>query len=190
MSHGGLLFILSFLFAMPLLVCLMVDLKINGGVDWSGYVAFGLLAAYLIGVPAALVPAAQSRGVLPRRHGGAAGSGAVCVPEDGRALVSAVCLPDGRRGLCARRDRDRAAALCRGRAAAPGAVHPRRRVDRAGGAVRAGGVSAARQLRHPDALVVAVSARGAHAAGPLRSGCRAFWPRRSARPGSWGGRWR
>ena len=47
-SHGGMLFIVSFLFAIPLLVCLQIDLRMNGEVGWSGYVAFSLLAAYLI----------------------------------------------------------------------------------------------------------------------------------------------
>ena len=45
-SHGGLLFILSFLFAIPMLICLLVDTKLNGGVTWSGYVNFGVLALY------------------------------------------------------------------------------------------------------------------------------------------------
>jgi hypothetical protein len=45
--HGGLLFILSFLFAVPVLVCLLIDLKLNAAVTWSGYVGFGLLTAYL-----------------------------------------------------------------------------------------------------------------------------------------------
>ena len=47
-SQSGLLFILSFLFAIPLLVCLLIDRNMNGGVTWSGYVSFGLLAAYAI----------------------------------------------------------------------------------------------------------------------------------------------
>lgn len=46
-SHGGLLFIISFLFVIPLLVCLLIDLNLNRAVTWSGYVAFGLLALYL-----------------------------------------------------------------------------------------------------------------------------------------------
>lgn len=47
-SHGGLLFIVSVLFVIPLLVCLLVDLRLNGRVGWSGTVAFSLLAGYLI----------------------------------------------------------------------------------------------------------------------------------------------
>ena len=47
-SHGGLLFIVSFLFVIPLLVCLLVDIHLNGRIGWSGIVAFSLLAAYLI----------------------------------------------------------------------------------------------------------------------------------------------
>ena len=44
--HGGVLFILSVLFALPALICLQVDLKLDGAVTWSGYVCFGLLALY------------------------------------------------------------------------------------------------------------------------------------------------
>ena len=44
---GGLLLILSFLFALPVILCLMVDFKLNGGVTWSGYVTGGVLAAYV-----------------------------------------------------------------------------------------------------------------------------------------------
>lgn len=44
---GGLLLILSFLFALPVILCLMVDFKLNGGVTWSGYVTGGVLAAYI-----------------------------------------------------------------------------------------------------------------------------------------------
>ena len=44
---GGLLLILSFLFALPVIICLMVDLKLSGSVTWSGYVALGVLAGYI-----------------------------------------------------------------------------------------------------------------------------------------------
>ena len=44
---GGLLLILSFLFALPVIICLMVDLRLSGGVTWSGYVACGVCAAYI-----------------------------------------------------------------------------------------------------------------------------------------------
>ena len=47
-SHGGLLFLVSFLFAIPLLVCLQIDLRLNGAIGWSGIVAMSLLAGYLI----------------------------------------------------------------------------------------------------------------------------------------------
>ena len=46
-SHGGMLFLLSFLFAVPILICLLVDLRLNGAGTWSGYVCFGLLAGYV-----------------------------------------------------------------------------------------------------------------------------------------------
>ncbi len=45
-SHGGLLFIVTFAFAIPLIVCLLTDLLMDGAVSWSGYVAGGLLTAY------------------------------------------------------------------------------------------------------------------------------------------------
>ena len=45
-SHGGLLFLLSFLFAIPVLICLLIDRNMNGAVTWSGYTAFGILALY------------------------------------------------------------------------------------------------------------------------------------------------
>ena len=47
-SHGGLLFLVSFAFAIPLLVCLLIDLNLNRAVTWSGYVCFGLLTGYTV----------------------------------------------------------------------------------------------------------------------------------------------
>lgn len=44
---GGLLLILSVLFALPVILCLMVDLRLRGGVTWSGFVALGAAALYL-----------------------------------------------------------------------------------------------------------------------------------------------
>ena len=46
-SHFGLLFIVSFLFAIPLVLCLMIDLHLRGGITWSGYVACSLAVAYV-----------------------------------------------------------------------------------------------------------------------------------------------
>lgn len=46
--HGGLLFIVSVLFAIPTLICLMIDVNMNGRVNWSGYVCFGELTAYVL----------------------------------------------------------------------------------------------------------------------------------------------
>ena len=46
-SHGGLVFVVSFLFVIPLAVCLLIDLRLNGRVGWSGVVAGGLLAGYI-----------------------------------------------------------------------------------------------------------------------------------------------
>lgn len=45
--HGGLLFVLTVLFALPALVCIVMDLNMNGGIRWSGFVAFGLAWAYI-----------------------------------------------------------------------------------------------------------------------------------------------
>lgn len=47
-SHGGMLFVITGLFLIPVLICLLVDLKMNAGVFWSGYVCFGLLAGYVL----------------------------------------------------------------------------------------------------------------------------------------------
>ena len=47
-SRSGLLFVLTVLFALPALVCLLIDLNMNGGIRWSGYVAFGLLWVYVV----------------------------------------------------------------------------------------------------------------------------------------------
>lgn len=47
-SRGGLLFLLSLLFLLPLPICLLAELRLGGRVGWSGVVAAGLLAGYLI----------------------------------------------------------------------------------------------------------------------------------------------
>ena len=44
---GGLLFVLTVLFAVPTLVCIVMDLNMSGAIRWSGYVAFGSLWAYI-----------------------------------------------------------------------------------------------------------------------------------------------
>ena len=46
-SRSGLMFILTVVFAVPLLVCLLIDFRLNGGIGWSGYVAGGLLFGYV-----------------------------------------------------------------------------------------------------------------------------------------------
>lgn len=40
-------FVLMVIFLIPLVICLLVDLKLNGGIVWSGYVAFGLLTLWV-----------------------------------------------------------------------------------------------------------------------------------------------
>ena len=47
-SNSGLLFIVSFIFMIPLVVCFVADISISGGVSWSGYVAGGLLVLYSV----------------------------------------------------------------------------------------------------------------------------------------------
>ena len=49
-SKSGILFILTVLFALPALLCLTIDLKVNGGMTWSGYVCGALIVAYVIAV--------------------------------------------------------------------------------------------------------------------------------------------
>lgn len=44
----GALFILSFAFAIPLIICLLADLDLNGQLNWSGYVAFSLVLLYTV----------------------------------------------------------------------------------------------------------------------------------------------
>lgn len=47
-SHGGLLFVVSFLFVIPLIICLLIDRNMNGSISWSGIVACGLLTGYVV----------------------------------------------------------------------------------------------------------------------------------------------
>lgn len=47
-SHGGALFIVSVLFAIPLVLSLLIDLQLHRHITWSGYVMGGLLLGYLI----------------------------------------------------------------------------------------------------------------------------------------------
>ena len=47
-SRGGLLFVVTAMFLIPLLVCLFTDLHLSGGVSWSGYVLTGLPALYVV----------------------------------------------------------------------------------------------------------------------------------------------
>lgn len=46
-SPSGVLFVLTFLFLIPVIVCLLVDLRMNGRVDWSGFVSCGLGVLYV-----------------------------------------------------------------------------------------------------------------------------------------------
>ena len=44
----GLPFILTFLHLIPLVICLLVDFRMNGAVSWSGYAVGGILVLYTI----------------------------------------------------------------------------------------------------------------------------------------------
>ena len=47
-SPGAVQFILGFLFFLPVILCLMIDLHMNHGVIWSGYVCCGLGSLYVM----------------------------------------------------------------------------------------------------------------------------------------------
>jgi len=47
-SRGGLLFLVTAVFLIPMLVCLFTDLHLSGHVSWSGYVLTGLPALYAV----------------------------------------------------------------------------------------------------------------------------------------------
>lgn len=49
-SHWGALVIVSTAFLLPILITLLCDLQISGGVTWSGYVSGAMLVGYVIGV--------------------------------------------------------------------------------------------------------------------------------------------
>ncbi len=45
--RGGLLFVITMLLIIPVLICFLTDLKMNGKVTWSGFAAGGLLICYV-----------------------------------------------------------------------------------------------------------------------------------------------
>ena len=45
--RGGLLFVITTLLIIPVLICFLTDLKMNGRVTWSGFAAGGLLICYV-----------------------------------------------------------------------------------------------------------------------------------------------
>ena len=49
-NRFGTLFILTFIFLIPALICLMIDLRLNEHMVWSGHVIGGLLLGYVISV--------------------------------------------------------------------------------------------------------------------------------------------
>ncbi|MBQ1504404.1 MAG: zinc ribbon domain-containing protein [Oscillospiraceae bacterium] len=46
----GVLFIVTFLFALPVMLCLMIDLRVHNALTWSGYAVGALLLLYLVAV--------------------------------------------------------------------------------------------------------------------------------------------
>ena len=49
-SRNGVLFVLTVLFLLSFCLCLICDIKINGGVVWSGYASGGILLIYVMSV--------------------------------------------------------------------------------------------------------------------------------------------
>jgi hypothetical protein len=46
-SRTGLMFVVTFFFIIPILICLICDISLNGGMTWSGYAVGGMLVLYL-----------------------------------------------------------------------------------------------------------------------------------------------
>lgn len=46
----GVLFVLTFLFALPVMLCLMIDLRLHGTLVWSGYAVGAIIVVYLAAV--------------------------------------------------------------------------------------------------------------------------------------------
>lgn len=49
-SKSGFLFVLTVIFLLPFLLCLICDFKINGELSWSGYASGAILLLYIIAV--------------------------------------------------------------------------------------------------------------------------------------------
>ena len=47
-SRSGALFIVTVLTVLPIVICLLCDWRINGGIVWSGYVTGALLMCYIV----------------------------------------------------------------------------------------------------------------------------------------------
>ncbi len=48
LSKIGALFIVTFMFILPLIICLICDISLNGQMNWSGYVSLSLVCLYSI----------------------------------------------------------------------------------------------------------------------------------------------
>ena len=47
-SRSGALFVVTVLTVLPIVICLLCDWRINGGIVWSGYVTGALLMCYIV----------------------------------------------------------------------------------------------------------------------------------------------
>ncbi len=47
-SNSGVMFIVTVVFLIPLIICLIADISISGGVSWSGYAAGGIVLLYAV----------------------------------------------------------------------------------------------------------------------------------------------
>lgn len=72
-NRFGALFTVTFIFLIPLLICLITDLKITGGISWSGFASGGIALGYIAFVlpfwfrrpnPVIFVPIAFAAAVL------------------------------------------------------------------------------------------------------------------------------
>ena len=89
----GALIIVTFMFLIPLIICLLIDLRLNGRVLWSGYVIGGLILGYAFFVlpfwfkrpnPVVFVPIDFTLTILFLLY----------MPYDQRTLVLIICISD------------------------------------------------------------------------------------------------
>ena len=94
-SRSGALFVVTVLTVLPIVICLLCDWRINGGIVWSGYVTGALLMCYIVIV----LPLWFRRGnpvyLCPGRFCGAGGLPAVYRSGYRWALVPFLCFSGG-----------------------------------------------------------------------------------------------